>query len=82
MDEYIDIELSRPIKIDGVEVKALRMRDIKVKDQIVVSKMKGTDAENEVALMANLCSVTPEEIQQMSMRDYTKLQKAYRDFIG
>lgn len=81
MDDFVDVQLTKPIKIDGVEVKALRMREITVKDSLVSSKMKGSDAENEIALMANLCNVSAEDLQQLKMRDYAKLQTALKSFF-
>jgi len=81
MEDFVDVPLSKPIKIDGVDVKTLRMREITVKDSLVSSKMKGTDAENEIQLMANLCNVSPEDLQQLKMRDYAKLQTALKSFF-
>lgn len=80
MIEKTDIPLNCPIKCSGVEVSALHMRDPLVSDILTASKLKGTDAENEVTLFANLCEVEPNAIKSMSLRDYKKLQRAYQDF--
>ena len=72
---YVDIELSRPIEIDGVQVTTLRMREPTVADQLILEDMKGSDAAKEVALVANLCEVTPDDIKRLTLRDYRKVQR-------
>lgn len=79
---YVDIELSRPIEIDGVQVTTLRMREPTVADQLLLDEMKGSDATKEVALVANLCEVTPDDIKRLTLRDYRKVQKAFSGFTA
>lgn len=80
-DGTVTIGLRSGAKISGAVVKALQMREPTVADQIAVSAMQGGDAAKEVALFANLCSVTPEEIKSLTMRDYTRVQQGYRCFF-
>lgn len=82
MDETKDIELAKPINIAGVETKVLRMREPTVADQLVANKFKGDDAEKELMIFANLCGIAPEDFHKMTMRDYTKVQKAYSGFFA
>lgn len=79
---YVDIELSRPMEIDGAQVTALRMREPTVADQLILEDMKGSDAAKEVALVANLCEVTPDDIKRLTLRDYRKVQKAFSGFTA
>lgn len=79
---YVDIELSRPIEIDGAQVTALRMREPTVADQLLLDEMKGSDATKEVTLVANLCEVTPDDIKRLTLRDYRKVQKAFSGFTA
>lgn len=79
---YVDIELSRPIEIDGVQVTTLRMREPTVADQLILEDMKGSDATKEVTLVANLCEVTPDDIKRLTLRDYRKVQKAFSGFTA
>lgn len=79
---YVDIELSRPIEIDGVQVTALRMREPTVADQLLLDEMKGSDATKEVTLVANLCEVTQDDIKRLTLRDYRKVQKAFSGFTA
>ena len=79
---YVDIELSRPIEIDGAQVTALRMREPTVADQLILDEMKGSDATKEVTLVANLCEVTQDDIKRLTLRDYRKVQKAFWGFTA
>ncbi len=79
---YVDIELSRPIEIDGAQVTALRMREPTVADQLILDEMKGSDATKEVTLVANLCEVTQDDIKRLTLRDYRKVQKAFSGFTA
>lgn len=77
----VDIGLSKAIMIDGASVKALRMREPTVSDQLAVDKMGGSDAEKEIATLAALCMVAPADLHQLTLRDYKKVQAAYLGFL-
>jgi hypothetical protein len=79
---FVDVELSRPIVIDGAQVKALRMREPTVADQLASEEMKGSDSAKEIAMLANLCEVSPDDIKRLTLKDYKKLQAAFLGFIG
>lgn len=76
----VDIELTKAIKIDGVEVKALRMREPTVADQLAMDKTGGSPADQELTLVAMLCMVKPEDLHQLTLRDYKKVQAALVGF--
>lgn len=76
----IKIELNTPIDIDGAEVSTLSMREPTVQDQLDVDSMKGTQANKEVSMLANLCEISPDDVKQMKMRNYRRLQEAYEVF--
>jgi hypothetical protein len=80
-DGSLTIALRSGVSISGAKVKALTMREPTVGDQIAVAGMPGGDAAKEVALFANLCSVTPDEMKSLTMRDYTRVQQGYRGFF-
>ena len=79
---YIDVALSRPMVIDGAQVKALRMREPTVADQLASEEMKGSDSAREIAMLANLCEVSPDDIKRLTLKDYKKLQAAFLGFLG
>jgi hypothetical protein len=79
-DDSVTVQLRRPLTVAGVDMPSLTMREPTVADQLSVAK-KATDAEREVALLANICEVAPADIGRLTMRDYGRLQEAYRDFL-
>jgi len=81
IDGNADITLSRETDIGGVKSKALRMREPTVRDQEKASDMSGSDAAREIAVFADLCMVAPDDIRNLAMRDYKRLQVAYSGFI-
>lgn len=76
----VDITLSKPIKVDGAEIKVLRMREPTVADQLAMDKSGGSAAEQEITLVANLCQVAPADLHQLTLRDYKKVQAALVGF--
>lgn len=78
---HADIKLSSPMTIAGAEVKALRMREPTVADQLASEEVKGSDAAREIAMFANLCEVSPDEIKQLTLKDYRAVQKAFAGFL-
>lgn len=73
------IKLDQPIEASGATLTELRMRAPKVKDMRLARKT-GDEADQEVNLFANLCEVTPGDIDNLSLPDYAKLQKAFKGF--
>lgn len=76
----IDVPLSRPIDIDGSKVKVLTMREPIVEDQLAVQGAGGA-ADQEMALIANLCMVTAADLRKLPLRDYMRLKAAFVGFI-
>lgn len=79
-DGFADITLDKGIKLDGATVKSLRMREPTVRDNRAAGKVVGDNADVEVTLFANLCNVTPDDMNDMTQRDYTRVQAAYTGF--
>lgn len=80
-DGSVDIALSRPADIAGTKTSVVRMREPTVADQEVASEMSGTDAAREIAVLANLCGLAPDDIRKLPLRDYKRMQVAYLGFI-
>ena len=82
MTNMQNIKLNYPIESDGANIADLNMRRSKVKDRLLVAKMKNSsDEEKEIRLFANLCEVAPNIIEELYESDYANLQKAYMDFF-
>lgn len=76
----VTIELDYPVTIDGTEVRALQMRRMKVIDQMNVDSGGKNDVEKEIALIANLCEISPDDVKELDMMDYSKLQSQLINF--
>lgn len=76
------IKLDYPIKIDGATVNEISLRRPTVKDMRIVRASKASDAEQEIALIANLAQWTPADVENLDMADFVKVQAALKDFFG
>lgn len=66
----------------GARVTSVGMREPTVADQIAAERAGKSAAEQEIALIGNLCELTPDEVASLSMRDYRRLQEALVDFTS
>ncbi|OOZ12192.1 phage tail assembly protein [Solemya velum gill symbiont] len=78
----VKIELTHSIEIDGAKVGVIQLRRPKVRDMLSVEKSVDNDAEKEIQLFANLSELSPDNLLELDMADYGKLQKAYQDFLS
>ena len=77
------IELKYPVEATGETFTNLTMRRSKIKDRLLVAKMKtASDEEKEIRLFANLCEVEPKVIEELDESDYSNLQKVYLGFFN
>ena len=78
-----NIELKYPVEVTGQSYDKLSMRRSKIKDRLLVAKMKtASDEEKEIRLFANLCEVEPKVIEELDESDYSNLQKVYLGFFN
>lgn len=78
---HIIVTLNSGVTIDGAKVKTITMREPQVRDNLAADAVKGSDAQKEIAMFANLCGLAPSDFDEMTSRDYTRLQRAYVNFI-
>lgn len=64
------------------KITNITIRRPKVRDRLISEKSGGSDAEKEIRLLANLCELTPPQIEELDMADYGKLQQALTDFLS
>ena len=76
------VKLDNPITVDGIEVSELTFRPVKVRDCLAMERAGGSDFEKEVALIANLGSITKETIWELYFTDYIKIQEALKGFFS
>jgi hypothetical protein len=76
------IKLDHPIKIDGANVNELALRRPTVKDMRVARNSGKSDADQEIALIANLAMIRPDDVDALDIADFVKVQKALQSFFG
>lgn len=62
----------------GVEVE---MREPKVKDMRLVNGITD-ELDKEIAMLVNLCEISEDEIDNLSGKDFKKLDEALQDFLS
>lgn len=80
-DGSVDITLSKKASFDGVSTDVVRMREPTVGDQELASERSGSDASREIMTFADLCSLAPDDIRKLPLRDYKRFQTAFLAFI-
>jgi microsomal dipeptidase-like Zn-dependent dipeptidase len=65
---------------DGIN--QVQMREPTVQDLLSAElQSKGkSDAEQEITMFANLCEIAPDFIKKLGLKDYKRIQGAYRLF--
>jgi hypothetical protein len=74
------IVLDFPITVSGVEVSHLIMRRPKVRDMLAAQKAGGSEADMGVALVANLCEITPDDVMELDSLDWDKCEAQVQAF--
>ena len=76
------IKLDFPIKIDGRTINELTMRRPKVRDRLKATKVKGTEDDQNLAFMADLCEEPVEVLHELDEFDMDKVGAQYAAFTG
>ena len=75
------INLTFPVELNGETYSNLTIRRSKVKDRLLVAKMKNaSDEEKEIRFFANLCEVAPNVIEELDEADYKQISEVYMGF--
>lgn len=80
--EGFKVTLTKPMSIDGAQVSEVVMREPTVQDLLAAEMIaKGQSAATqEITMFANLCTVSPDQIKALTMRNYGRLQDAFKLF--
>ena len=79
----MEIKLKHPFTTAaGKRIEALAMRRAKVKDLKAANRFGDKPEDQEIALLAILTDLTPEDVQEMDLADYTQLQGSFRRLVG
>ena len=82
MEEKTTIKLLYPIRVNGQEISEINLRRPKVRDRLAVEKMSASQGEKEVRFIANLCEMAPNDIEELDMADYNKIQETVTNFLS
>ena len=82
MMDKTTIRLTQPINSNGCQLSELSLRRPRVRDRLAVERTTGNQAEKEILFIANLCEVAPEDIEELDMADYAKIQTVLSDFLS
>lgn len=81
-DGSVSATLSRPVEISGAMVSVITLREPDVSDQLAAQKSAKDNAGQELALLANLAELDPEDLHRVKLRDYGRLQVALGFFMN
>ncbi|MTW16631.1 phage tail assembly protein [Rhodoplanes serenus] len=77
-----EVALDFPIEIDGTTYNKLTMRRLKTRDSLKAAEYRGSDAKRGVLLLADLCDVSPDVIEELDDVDFQKLDQQLARFRG
>ena len=60
--------------------KTIKMREPKVRDMKIAGEKKNK-IDEELTLIGNLSGLSPDEVEDLTMKDYSSLQKVLKDFL-
>jgi len=74
------IKLDYPIDARGVVIREITLRRPKVRDELAAQAYK-QEAERELMYFSSLTELTREELEEMDMADWGKLQAAFEEML-
>ena len=75
------IRLNHPITVDGQLIEEVSLRRPKVRDIEKAEKIKN-DFQKSVAMIADLTSLSPDEVREMDTEDFTTIGNMVGEFMG
>jgi hypothetical protein len=79
----IQIKLDVPIAINGVTTNTIVLREPTVGDSLDIHKLAPSDDDQrEVLMLARLADISPEDLKQMGMKDFRRLQRGYLRLVA
>ncbi|MBD5641766.1 MAG: phage tail assembly protein [Desulfovibrio sp.] len=78
----VEISLDFPVQLPDRILDRVVMRRPKLSDLLAAPIRDTSDLDGEMRLYARLCDLVPDELQELDMADYEKIQKQYLLFRG
>ncbi|WP_441253583.1 phage tail assembly protein [Bradyrhizobium sp. 613_E4_N2_2] len=79
--EYIIVDGSEAV-ITLTDGKTVTMREPKVLDMRAAQKSSKSAEDTELKMFGDLCQMTPAELDQLSIKNYGRLQEAFKLFMS
>ncbi|SMF59226.1 MULTISPECIES: phage tail assembly protein [unclassified Pseudomonas] len=77
------VSLSVPLDVYGEVRKALTMRCPTMREDVMVAHQAGdNDEQRELLMLGSLCELTEDQLTALQVRDYRRLQRAYKELLG
>jgi len=77
-----EITLKHPVKLaSGKELTKLVLRRAKVRDLKEAQRRSDKAEEQELALLALLCGLAPEDLEELDLSDYRALTDSFRAML-
>jgi hypothetical protein len=78
----MDIELKHPVKLaTGQQIAKITLRRPKVRDLKQAQRVSDKAEEQELALIAQLAGLTPEDIEELDLSDYKAIAESFRGML-
>lgn len=78
----MDIELKHPVKLaTGQQIAKITLRRPKVRDLKQAQRVSDKAEEQELALIAQLAGLTPEDIEELDLADYKAIAESFRGML-
>lgn len=78
----IDVKLVDGLDVDGTLTYSITVRKPKVKDLLNAERQSKGESDANVRFLANLTDLTPDQIGDLSLGDYRKLNEVLAGFLG
>lgn len=78
----MDIELKHPVKLaTGQQLAKVTLRRPKVRDLKAAQRVSDKPEEQELALIAQLAGLTPEDVEELDLADYKAIAEHFRGML-
>lgn len=78
----MDIELKHPVKLaTGQTLAKVTLRRPKVRDLKAAQRVSDKPEEQELALIAQLVGLTPEDVEELDLADYKAIAEHFRGML-
>ncbi|MCZ6913070.1 MAG: phage tail assembly protein [Rickettsia endosymbiont of Ixodes persulcatus] len=82
MQHETEYPLAYPIVTNGLKTLSLKIRRPTVGDNLAADSLQESDSVKEMYLIANLCQISTEDVKNLDLKDYKKIQAIIESFLA